>query len=193
MIVLGIYGSPRKGGNTDKLLDKVLEGARSRGAATNAVYARDLKASGCLECGGCDKTGTCVVKDGMQDVYPLMSEADAVVLASPVFFYGLTSQIKVVVDRSQAMWARKRLKSEDERVHNGKKRRGYLVAAGATKGKNLFLGIELGARYFFDAIDMEYKGSLLYRGMEGRSDVASRTDVIEDAFRFGQEIAEEGR
>lgn len=193
MIVLGIYGSPRKGGNTDKLLDKVLEGARSRGAATNAVYARDLKASGCLECGGCDKTGICVVKDGMQDVYPLMSEADAVVLASPVFFYGLTSQIKVIVDRSQAMWAKKRLKGEGEGADNGPKRRGYLVAAGATKGKNLFLGIELEARYFFDAIDMEYKGSLLYRGMEGRSDVASRTDILEDAFRFGQEIAEEGR
>ncbi|NIR16562.1 MAG: flavodoxin family protein, partial [Desulfobacterales bacterium] len=72
MKALGIYGSPRKGGNTDQLLDKVLEGAKSGGAETSSVYARDLDMSGCIECGGCDKTGKCVVKDDMQDVYPLL-------------------------------------------------------------------------------------------------------------------------
>ena len=64
--VLGIYGSPRKRGNTDQLLDSALEGARSAGGETRSIYARDLEMSGCLECGGCDKTGICVVKDDMQ-------------------------------------------------------------------------------------------------------------------------------
>ena len=66
--VLGIYGSPRKRGNTDQLLDKALEGARSAGAETHGIHVRDLKMSGCIECGGCDKTGKCVVKDDMQKI-----------------------------------------------------------------------------------------------------------------------------
>ena len=68
MKVLGIYGSPRKGGNSDQLLDKALEGARAAGAETKAVYARDLKMSGCLECGGCDETGECIIRDDMNDI-----------------------------------------------------------------------------------------------------------------------------
>jgi multimeric flavodoxin WrbA len=188
MNVLGIYGSPRKGGNTDQLLDKALEGARAAGASTKAVYARELKASGCIECGGCDKTGLCVVKDDMQDVYPLMEEADAVILASPVFFYGLTAQVKVIVDRSQAMWARRLLnKSQGDSV----KRSGYLIAAGATKGKNLFLGIELEARYFFDALSARYVRGLLYRGLEGRRDVIARPEALDEAFKLGEGIVKE--
>jgi multimeric flavodoxin WrbA len=191
MIVLGIYGSPRKGGNTDQLLDKVLEGARSSGALIKKVYARDIKACGCLECGGCDKTGACVVKDGMQDIYPLMEEADAVVLASPVFFYGLTAQVKVVVDRSQALWSKRLLRKGGAGGNDSRKRRGYLIAAGATKGKNLFSGVELEARYFFDALDMSYEGALLYRGLEGRSDIIARPEALDEAFRLGEKIAKE--
>ena len=57
MKILGIYGSPRKKGNSEILLDKALEGAESTGAEITRIYARDLKMVGCLECGGCDKTG----------------------------------------------------------------------------------------------------------------------------------------
>ncbi len=190
MIVLGIYGSPRKGGNTDQLLDKALEGVRSSGGETKVVYARDLKASGCIECGGCDKTGICVLKDDMQEVYPLFEESDAIILASPVFFYGLTAQVKVIVDRSQAMWARRLLKGKEHET--SALRRGFLIAAGATKGKNLFLGIELEAGYFFDALSMKYSGSLLYRGLEGRGDVNARPESLEEAFRLGEKIVREG-
>ena len=186
MKVLGIYGSPRKGGNTDQLLDKTLEGARSAGADTKAVYARNLKMSGCLECGGCDKTGTCVVKDDMESVYPLLEEADVVFLASPIFFYGLTAQAKTLVDRSQALWSKRMLnKSPDERKsYDGG--RGYLIAVGATRGKRIFEGIELEARYFFDALDMSYEGGLLLRSMEKKSDARDHPEALEQAFEFGR-------
>ena len=93
--VLGIYGSPRKGGNTDLLLDQVLEGGRGAGAEVNSIYARDLKITGCLECGGCDETGKCVVQDDMDNVYPLLEEANVIFLASPNFFYNVTAQVKI--------------------------------------------------------------------------------------------------
>jgi len=109
MKTLGIYGSPRKGGNTDQPLDKVLEGTQSAGAHISRIYARDLNMCGCIECGGCDETGRCVVDDDMETVYPLLEEADVIFLASPIFFYGLTAQVKALIDRSQANWSKRML------------------------------------------------------------------------------------
>lgn len=184
---LGIYGSPRKGGNSDQLLDMVLEGAKSAGAEINKVYARDLKMSGCRECGGCDKTGKCVVDDDMQSVYPLLESADIIFLASPMFFYGITAQAKALIDRSQAMWSKRMLVKTPEQRKRYDSGKGYLVAVGATKGKNLFEGAELTARYFFDALDMSYEGGLFFRGIEKDSDVLKDPKIHEQAFQFGKE------
>jgi len=63
---------------------------------------------GCTGCDGCEKTGMCVIKDDMQDVYTLMDDADVIIIASPIFFYGVTSQVKALIDRGQAMWWRRR-------------------------------------------------------------------------------------
>jgi len=107
--VVGVYGSPRKGGNSDLILDRALEGAQEQGAQAKRIYVLDLHISGCVECGGCEKTGQCVIKDDMQDIYVLLDNADIIILSSPIFFYGLSSQLKALIDRAQAMWARKRL------------------------------------------------------------------------------------
>ncbi|MGD8388196.1 MAG: flavodoxin family protein [Desulfobacteraceae bacterium] len=185
MNVLGIYGSPRKGGNTDQLLDRALEGARSAGAETSSVYARRLKMSGCIECGGCDKTGKCVVQDDMQDVYPLMDQASVIILASPVFFYGLTAQVKAVVDRSQAMWSKRMLTKNPEERKTFDSGQGYIIAAGATRGKNLFEGIQLEAKYFYDALDMTYEGGIFFRSLEKKSAVQENPDTLQEAFNLG--------
>jgi multimeric flavodoxin WrbA len=185
MKVLGIYGSPRKGGNTDQLLDQALEGARSAGAETDAVYARRLKMSGCLECGGCDDTGECVVQDDMQDVYPRIEEAGVIFLASPIFFYGLTAQVKAVVDRSQALWSKRKLRKPFEEWKNYESGRGYLIAVGATRGKNLFEGVQLGARYFYDALDMSYEGGIFFRKLEDKNAVRENPETLKEAFNLG--------
>lgn len=186
MKVLGIYGSPRKGGNSDLLLEKVLEGAAHAGAQVmEPVLARKLKMNGCIACGGCDETGECVVKDEMQDVYPLLIEADIIFLASPIFFYGMTSQVKRVIDRAQARWNYRRLNKKPGELRSFDSGVGYLVSVGATRGKNLFLGVELVAKYFFDALDMEYGGGLLLHGIEGKGEVKDHPDLLEDAFGFG--------
>ena len=109
MTVLGIYGSPRPGGNSDILLDRALEGAGAGGAEVDRIYARDLKISGCLECGGCDETGACVIPDEMDDLYPKLREAEVIIMAAPMFFYGVPAQLKALVDRSQALWSKRRL------------------------------------------------------------------------------------
>ncbi len=189
MRVLGIYGSPRKGGNTDQLLDKALEGAQSAGAEIVRVYARDLTMTGCIECGGCDETGVCVLKDDMTIVYPLFEEAEVVFLASPIFFYGLTAQVKAIVDRSQAMWSKRMIEKTPQERKTYDHGRGYLIAVGATKGKNLFSGVELEVRYFFDALDMSYEGGLLLSGLEKRKAVKENPETLDQAFELGKKAA----
>lgn len=191
MKVLGIYGSPRKGGNSDQLLNEALRGARDSGAEVSTIRCVDLDMSGCLECGGCDDTGECVVQDDMQSVYPQLEQADAIILASPMFFYGVSSQAKALIDRCQAMWNRRMLRKTKEQRKTYDRGRGYLLAAGATRGKNLFEGAQLVAKYFFDALDMSYEGGVLVRSAEGKGDITRQPEALQDAFELGRRVVAE--
>ena len=188
MKTVGVYGSPRKGGNTDALLDSALKGVQSTGGGIKKIYVRDLKISGCSSCYGCEKTGICIIKDDMQEIYPLLDEADAVILASPIFFYGMTSQIKSLIDRGQAMWARKRLNKKNVKDGSLIKGKGYLIAVGATKGKNLFECATLVAKYFFDALDMSYEDGLFFRGMESIDAAKKSPEALQQAYEFGKKL-----
>lgn len=97
--VLLIAGSPRKGGNSDLLCDAFGKGAKEAGHTVEKIYVRDLKLGGCMACYGCRDTGMCVQKDGMNDVLKKMIEADVIVLATPVYFYSMSGQLKVFIDR----------------------------------------------------------------------------------------------
>lgn len=184
--VLGIYGSARKGGNSDQLLDKALEGAESAGAETLRIYARDLKISGCRSCGGCDKTGKCVVQDEMQSVYPLFEWADIIFLASPIYFYSLSGQVKLIIDRAQAMWSKRFLEKDVESRKRYDSGKGYLIAVGATRGKNLFDGSQLTAKYFFDALDMSYEGGIFFRRLDKKTAVNENPEALQEAFNLGR-------
>ena len=188
--VLGIYGSPRKGGNTDLLLDRIMEGAQAAGAEVESIYARKLKMSGCIECGSCDYTCECAVHDDMDTVYPLLEEADIIFLASPNFFSNVTAQVKLLIDRSQAMWSKRLLEKTpaQRRKYDGGK--GYLICVGATKGKNLFVGVELTAKYFFDALDMSYEGGLLLDRIEAKGEIKKHPDALEQGFNLGKSAVE---
>jgi multimeric flavodoxin WrbA len=186
MKVLGIYGSPREGGNSDQLLDSALEGAKSAGAEVLRIYARDLTMSGCVECGGCDQTGECVVEDDMQKVYPLLQEAEVIFISSPIFFYSVTAQMKALIDRGQALWAKKALEKSPEEKGIPSGRRGYLIAVGATRGKNLFEGAQLTARYFYDALDMAYHGGIFFRRLEKKTAVQENPETLQEAFNLGR-------
>ncbi|MDR3603832.1 MAG: flavodoxin family protein [Desulfomonilaceae bacterium] len=186
MKLLGIYGSPRKGGNSDFLLNEALKGAKSLGAEIQAIRSFDLTISGCRECGGCDKTGKCVVRDDMDSVYPQLVESEVVILASPMFFYGITSSAKALIDRCQALWNKRMLEKPPDLRRRYDSGRGYLIAVGATKGSNLFEGSEMVAKYFFDALDKSYEGGLFVRSVEGKAAVMERSEILKEAFELGK-------
>jgi arsenate reductase (thioredoxin) len=179
MLILGLQGSPRKKGNTNFLLSTFLQAAEQKGAATRIISVAESNILPCKEFVVCEKKGTCPIDDDMAgEIYGLLRQAEVVVLASPIFFYNMTSQLKALVDRCQVFWARKyRLKLSDPLKAT---RRGYLLSVAATRGKTLFDGLQLTAKYFFDAIDARFDGSLLYRGIEGPKDMATHPTVGED-------------
>lgn len=188
MKVLGIYGSPREGGNSDLLLESALEGARNGGAEVSTIRPSELDISGCLECGGCDDTGECIIDDEMQNVYPMLEEADVIIFSTPVFFYGFPSQAKALIDRSQAMWSKRMLKKSGKELRKYDSGKGYVLGVGATKGKNLFDGIELTAKYFFDALDMSYEGGLFFRGIESKGAIKEHPTALKEALDLGTKV-----
>jgi multimeric flavodoxin WrbA len=100
MKVIGINGSPRKNANTQTLVEAALNGAAEKGAQTRLVNLRELNINGCLGCEGCKKQlGVCVQKDDLTPLLQEMMTYDAIVMGTPVYWYQVTAQFKMVVDR----------------------------------------------------------------------------------------------
>jgi multimeric flavodoxin WrbA len=188
--VLGIMGSPRVKGNTDLLLEEALKGAKSQGADVEKLVVDKLNIAPCKEYLGCFKNGNCVIRDDMDAIYPKLLDADVVIIASPIFFYGVTSQAKALIDRSQALWARKHILKLT--LPNGG-RKGAFIAVGATKGKRLFEGVTLTVKYFFEAIGVEYTDELLVRGVDARGEIKQHPTALADAFELGKSLAQTQR
>lgn len=185
--VLAIQGSPRKGGNTDILLDEAIRGAKEEGAEAQKVVLIDLEIKPCVEDYACKEDGECFIQDDMQDLYEDMDSADRLILASPIFFYNVTATAKAFIDRCQAHWVRRYVLGR--RVEAPVERRGALIAIGATKGKRLFDGVRLTAQYFFDAIDMSYVEELLVRGVDEKGEIREHPDFLEQAYGMGRRLA----
>lgn len=102
--ILVIVGSGTKKGNTSQLADAFCEGATKAGHKVHKVFLGDKTLSGCQGCEACRvKQGTCVIKDDMQEIYPLFNQCDTVVLASPLYFWTITAKIKAFIERLYAI------------------------------------------------------------------------------------------
>jgi arsenate reductase len=186
MLVLGLQGSPRSKGNTASILSAFLDEAERLGARTRQLDVAKMHITPCQECGTCERKGFCPLEDDMQEVYRQLWKADLIVMATPIFFYGPTAQLKGLIDRSQALWARK---YTHKLTDPGRKwRKGCLLAVGATKGRNLFEGTEMAAKYFFDAVGAHFEGTLGYRKIEHRGDIDRHPTALEDARRMAAEL-----
>lgn len=188
MKVLGIQGSPRINGNTDLLLGAALNGAKEEEAEIEKIVVDKLNIQPCKEYYGCLKDGNCVIRDDMDQIYPKLIQADIVIIASPMFFYGITSQLKALIDRCQAIWARKYILKQTV-GHQGRKC--AFIGVGATKGKQLFDGAILTIKYFCKAIDSEYVGELLVRGIDKKGEIKERPATLQDAYFLGKKLAKQ--
>jgi multimeric flavodoxin WrbA len=186
---VAIYGSPRRKGNTAALLKKAVEGARDSGAEVEEIVLRDLKISPCLEIYGCTRSGECAIKDDFQMLRDKILESQGLMLASPVFFYAVSSHTKILMDRFQSLWVKKNWVEKTPGSPQGDKRKGLLIAVGATRGKKLFDGMLLSVRYFFDVLDMKLWQALLYRQLDFQDDVLKHPEYLEESYTAGKAFA----
>jgi len=188
--VLGIAGSPRRGGNTDLLLAEVMRGAASRGAEVKTVILNDLKIAPCQHCDACLEAGRCKVEDDMQMVYRELEAADRIVLASPIQFTGVTAQMKAMIDRCQALWARKYVLKLPP-LGNRRERKGLFISVGGRKIANLFQPALVMIKTVFRILDITCAGELLFPGVDEKGAIAKHPDALHQAFLIGQKLAEE--
>jgi multimeric flavodoxin WrbA len=182
--VLGIMGSPRIKGNADLLLDEALRGAQESGAEVEKIIVDKLKIAPCREYYGCLNDGNCVIRDDMDDIFPKILGADAVIVATPIFFYTVSAQLMLLISRCQALWARKYiLKNLDMPV-----KKGAFISVGATRGAKLFDGPKLTIKYFFQAINADYSDELLIRGVDKRGEIKEHPDSLTAAYELGQKL-----
>ncbi|HHT75853.1 MAG TPA: NAD(P)H-dependent oxidoreductase [Methanomassiliicoccaceae archaeon] len=179
--VLGIAGSPRRGGNTELLLDAALQGAAEGGADVRKIVLSTLSYSGCISCGGCDDGCSCVVDDDLKDVHHLIERADAIILASPIYFEGLSSQLKAMIDRGQVYWIRKYVLGMQ-----GMKRRGAIIAVGARRNAD-FQSALRPAKIWFLTLDADMT-ALTYGGFEEKASILDDPDALNDARSLGRNL-----
>lgn len=187
MKVLGIHGSPRRRGNTELLLQELLRGCKAEGAEVEEVFLLELKISPCLEIYACKKDGECPIKDDMKSLYQKFVETDILAVASPIFFYAVSAHLKAAIDRCQALWARKYILKQP--ISPGKPhRKGVFLAVGGSRGSKIFDGPLLTMKYFFDALDMTFYRSLLFKEIDAKGEILSHPTAMAEAYALGKEL-----
>ncbi|MCU0861037.1 MAG: flavodoxin family protein [Methanomassiliicoccales archaeon] len=181
--MIGILGSPRRGGNCDILLDECLRGAKESGAAVRKYFLRDLKIAPCQGCNTCLTTGECIVADNMREVHRALLEADAVIVATPIYFSGPTCTTKCMIDRCQCLWARERLLGI-----KGKPRKGAMILVGGDP-KAVFRNAQSEIKAFFAGVGITFHAELLVAGVEKMGEIRTREEELRQAWRLGQGLA----
>ena len=192
MKVIAFAASPRKGGNTEILLDEVIKGLRQGGVDVEKIRTHELEISPCKGCGECDTLGRCVIEDSFQELFDLLIECDGMVFSSPLYFMNVPARGKALIDRCQAFWAaRYRLKLD---LFGGRKRVGFLVScSGKEYGpdkKPVFRCIENTMKSVFNALGMEMIESLLFAGVDSKGGITRFPSALERANSAGNTMAE---
>lgn len=104
--VVIISSSPRKGGNSDTMADEFLRGAVEAGNTVEKINIRDMELKFCIGCLSCQRTGKCVLRDDMNALYDTVQRADILVFATPVYYYGMTGQLKTFLDRLNPLFSK---------------------------------------------------------------------------------------
>jgi multimeric flavodoxin WrbA len=127
-----------------------------------------------------------VFEDDMQPVYEALERSDHIVMAAPIYFYNVPAQAKAVIDRTQALWTRKYMRQEAGEGPDARTdRRGFFIGVGATRGKRLFDGTLYTMRYFFDAVDAEYAGSLVYGEVDEKGAIREHPTAMKECYETG--------
>jgi len=190
MKVISFLGSPRVDGNTELLLNEAIRAIQEQGHEVQTYKLNLMRIKPCQDCGGCDKTGVCIINDDMTEIYREIREADRIILASPIFFFGMSAQAKAMVDRCQSFWCEKYLlkKTIPEGSYG---RKGLLMLVGGMKKD---IGIECGdatAKAFFRTVSVPTHEVLGFLGVDAKGAIADHPTALKDAYEAGKRFVQQ--
>ncbi|MGB8311247.1 MAG: flavodoxin family protein [Halobacteriota archaeon] len=175
MKILALVGSPRKGGNTDLLVDQILRGSESKGTSVEKLYLYEYEIEPCLDCRKCKKRlHECSLRDEMSHIYPKLENADVIVFGTPVYWYGPSGKMKLLIDRLRPYIANGKLK--------GKK--GVIVIP-SEEGPSCCGPVTEMFRMSFEYLGMALEGCILARAYE-KGEVGKNTEEMERAYQLGR-------
>ncbi len=176
--VLILSGSPRKGGNSDILCDEFMKGALDAGNAAEKIRVSEKKIAPCLGCYFCsDHGGRCAFNDDMREILEKMIAADAIVLASPVYFYSICAQLKAVIDRTVARWTE--IVGKDM----------YYIATAAEDSETVMDGTLACFRGFAECVEGSVeKGVILGKGVSERGEILGKPALLKQAYEMGKNV-----
>ncbi|MDR1394729.1 MAG: flavodoxin family protein [Deltaproteobacteria bacterium] len=184
--ILGLHLGAKTKGSSALVLEHFRRGAEQAGSGMEIFSSAGREIEGCRACGSCDTTGRCVIEDGMEPIYEALEKASRIVISAPVYFYGLPSQGKALVDRVQIFWARQ-YKLRQKRTFS-RPPQGLVLSLGATKGQDLFTPVILCTKYFFDSLEFPKKFPFVgFRKIETPADLTSEQLAL--AERCGRDFA----
>lgn len=176
--VLILSGSPRKGGNSDILCDRFLQGAVDRGNSVEKIRVAEKKIAPCTGCYFCkEHGGRCALNDDMGELLQKIIDCDVLVLSSPVYFYSICAQLKTVIDRTVARWTE--IANKDL----------YYIMTAAEEDEDTMDGTLACFHGFAMCIDgYEEKGTLYGKGVYEKGEVVYREELMQIAYEMGNSI-----
>ncbi len=172
-----VSSSPRKGGNSDFLADRFIEGAKSAGNEVLKVRTDETGLKFCTGCMYCQTSGKCVLYDGMNEIYSAVRDSDVLVFVTPVYYYSVSGQLKTFLDRLNPLF------SQDNRFKDV-----YLIATAADTDKRAVDGAVKAVEGWVECFDgVRLKKVLRGTGLEAKGD-AKNSAYGDEAFEMGKNI-----
>jgi multimeric flavodoxin WrbA len=177
MKILALMGSPRRGGNTDLLVDQMLCGAQSKGHSFDKLYLYDYEILPCIDCRGCKRGDfVCGLKDAMPEIYPLLEAADIIIFGTPIYWYGTTAKMKLLIDRLRPFIANRKL--------TGK---GGIIVVPSEEGPGCCGPLSQMFQMSFEYLGMKDTGSILAQAYE-KGEIKEKLGELQRAYDLGASL-----
>jgi len=169
--LLAIYGSPSKTGSSAFLLNSFLKSINTKKIKIEKIFSFDKKIKPCSSCGFCIKNGKCKIKDEMQPIYEKLQNADFIIVSSPIYFLHLPSELKKIIDRTQALWVEKYLRKKS--FSKNKERYGIVFFVAAHSSKNIFNCATKTVKAFFNVCNVNFYKKISVPLVDAKASVKS--------------------
>lgn len=194
--VLAFAGSPRRGGNSETLLDWVLQAMNQEGALIDKVALTEADVNPCLGCNACERLNRCVQRDGMDVLHDRIIDCDCLILAAPIFCMGICAQAKALIDRFQVFRSRKYvLKLPVVPPERKGKRIGIFLSTAGQNWDYVFDGAVPTVKCFFHVVDIPNRDIryLMINGVDEKGAILAHPTARRDAEELGRSVVAELR